>query len=241
VNEKDLAVVCQQIGVFGGAYYFELETLEIGEGLGLDGFEFYFIGRGGVLGDVEPAAVASAFGYFNPTLVEQTWVSAREKIAPREGARAYASASHAFGRSNLAELPGLGALCAALEVVNQAADGRGLPLYAASAAEPVPDDLPARTMHLLTVLRELRGSAHLVAVIASGLDPKIAHYLRRPYDMEMFGWAGDETIEVTDEDRGRLQRADELTDRLVAGAYGALDAAASTALLDGLAAVDAAL
>ena len=241
MNPDDLAVACRQIGISGGAYFFELETLEIGERFGLDGFEFYFIGRGGVLGEVEPAVVTSAFGYFSASLVEQTWTSACKKLPPREGAKAYASARHAFGRSKLSDLPGLGPLCDALEVINHAADGRGLPLYAASAAEPVPDDLPARTMHLLSLLREFRGSAHLLAVIASELDPKVAHYLRRPYDMEMFGWDGEEAIEVTDEERNRLVRANQLTDRLVASAYGALDDASWAALLEGLAAVDAAL
>lgn len=241
MDSKSMTVACEQIGVFGGAYYFELETLEIGEGLGLDGLEFYFGGRGGVLGDVKSGVISSAFGYFNPEFVDQMWTAARKKVAPQEGARAYASACHALGRAKLSDLPGLDALCAALTQVNDAADGRGHFLYAAHAAEPLPADLPARTMQLLAVLREFRGSAHLLAVIASGLDPKIAHYLRRPYDMELFGWDGEETVEVTDDQRARLQQADELTDRLVASAYGALDDAAASALLDGLAAVNDAL
>ena len=45
---------CPKIGSLGGAFYFDKETLAKGKELGLDGFRFYFLGRGGVLGDVEP-------------------------------------------------------------------------------------------------------------------------------------------------------------------------------------------
>jgi hypothetical protein len=241
MDSKSLAAACEHVGILGGAYYFELETLEIGERIGLDGLELYFVGRGGVLGTVEPAVVASAFGYFNPDLVDRMWRAGCAKVTPREGAKLYASACHALGRAKLGELPGLTELCAALEQVNAAADGRGLPLYAAHAAEPLPEDLPARTMQLLAVLRELRGAAHLLAVIANGLDPRAAHFLRRPFDMELFGWDPDVPIVVTDDDRAALRRADELTDRLVAPAYGVLDAATTCSLLDGLAAAEAAL
>lgn len=241
MDDKALDVACAQVGVLGGAFYFEADTLEIADQHGLDGFEFYFIGRGGVLGDVEPAVVASAFGYFNPTLVDQMWRAASAKIAPRAGARLYGSACQAFGRAKLADVPALSALCTAMHDVVAAADPRGLPFFAAHAAEPLPDDPPGRTMQLLQVLRELRGACHLLAVRASRLDPKVAHYLRRPDDMELFGWDPEEPVLVTAEDEMALQRADELTDRLVAPAYGVLDAAATSTLLDGLAAVEAAL
>lgn len=241
MQATELSRACEHVGVLGGAYFFELETLEIGEKQGLDGFELYFIGRGGVLGDVEPAVVASAFGYFNPELVDRMWRSASEKVPPRQGARLYASACHELGRSKLADLPELAGLCSALEQVNEAADPRGLPLYAAHRAEPMPSDLPARTMQLLAVLREFRGAAHLCAVVANGIDPKLAHFMRRPDDMELFGWDTGETVVVGDEDRAALQRADDLTDRIVARAYGVLDGAATKSLLDGLAAAEAAL
>lgn len=237
----DLHRTCEHIGVLGGAYYFELDTLEIGEKYGLDAMEFYFIGRGGVLGNVEPTVVSSAFGYFNPQLVEEMWHSANAKIAPREGARLYASACHQLGRSKLADLPELESLCAALEVVNQAADTRGLPLYAGHRAEPLPDDLPARAMHLLAVLREFRGAAHLCAIVASGIDPKKAHYMRRPDDMELFGWDPAEILPISAGDRLALERADELTDRIVAPAYDVLDPATTIALLGGLVAAESAL
>ena len=68
-------------------------------------------------------------------------------------------------------------------------------------------------MQLVAVLREFRGSAHLVAVLAQLLEPRIAHYIRRPEMFAAFGYGEDEVPEVTDEHRRQLEAADELTDR----------------------------
>ena len=80
--EELIAAASPKIRDVGSAFYFAPETLAKGKELGLDGLRFYMIGRGGVLGDVEPAVVGSAFGYFAPALIEKTWTSAREKVAP---------------------------------------------------------------------------------------------------------------------------------------------------------------
>jgi len=74
-----ITTVCPTIGTFGAAYYFAPRTLARGRAMGLDGFRFYFLGRGGVLGDVEAPVVASAFGYFELSLVQAVWDSARAK------------------------------------------------------------------------------------------------------------------------------------------------------------------
>ena len=69
--------------------YFAPETVTVGEGLGLDVFTFYFLGRGGVLGNVPAEVVTHAFGYFKPSLVEQMWDAGRAKVDPGEAAAAY--------------------------------------------------------------------------------------------------------------------------------------------------------
>jgi hypothetical protein len=96
-------------------------------------------------------------------------------------------------------------------------------------------------MQLVSVLREFRGSAHLIAVRASGLDAKTAHFMRRPNDIGMFGWTAEEAPEIGDTERARLAAADELTDRLVAPAYGAVDDAGRKAILAGLDQMEAAV
>jgi hypothetical protein len=211
------------IGAIGSAFYFIPPTLARGKELGLDGFRWYFLGRGGVLGDVEAPVVASAFGYFNPALVEKIWTSAREKLAPREAAREYLACAHAFGRERFAAVAGLERFCDAAEAIVAAADPAGRALFAGLNAEPRPDDLPARTMQLVATLRELRGSVHLLAVVASGLPVRVAHQLRRPDMVKGFGWEGD--VEVTEAHRAAHGRADALTDELMAQHWSVLDAA----------------
>ncbi len=239
--EELVAAAHPSIGTHGWAFYFVPETAAMAEALGLDAFRFYFLGRGGVLGDVEAAVVASAFGYFEPGLVAQMWDAAKAVVAPREAGRAFHLASAELGRRRLADVEGLEAFCAAAQRVNDAADPVGLPLYAGICSEPLVDDLPGRAMQLITVLRELRGSAHLLAVRAVGLDAETAHRIARPGDLAMFGWSEDGAPAVTDEARSLLADAETLTDRLVAPAYGVLDEHEQQELLTGLERIGAAL
>lgn len=233
-----IRTVSPKLNLLGAAFYFDQATLARGKELGLDGFRFYFLGRGGVLGDVEPAVVTSAFGYFHPSLVEKMWTSGKELVAPRDAGRAYAECAQAFGRARFAGIDGLDAFCAAAEAVVRATHPAGLALFAGWAAEPLADDPPARAAQLATVLREQRGSVHLVAVLANGLTAELAHYLRRPGDYAMFGYDGDRCPEVTDDDRARLAAADELTDQLLVPPFSVLDDAAARAFVDGVDALE---
>jgi hypothetical protein len=187
-----------------------------------------------VLGDVDSSVIRSAFGYFEPGLVEKMWTSAKSTVSPRVAARAYMECGAEFGRSHFADLPGLDAFCAAAGAVNDAADPVGLALYSGIRSEPLADDAPARAMQLMTVLREFRGSAHLIAIRASGLDAKTAHFIRRPSDVGMFGWDNADAPTITDVEIAQLAAADALTDRLVLPAYSVLDAAGRDALVSGL-------
>jgi hypothetical protein len=108
-----------------------------------------------------------------------------------------------------------------------------LTLYAGLAAEPLPDDLPAQAMHLVTLMRELRGSVHLVAVVASGVPQKVAHYFRRPNDFAMFGYTDEEIPAVTEDDRTRIAAADYLTDQVMTTHLAVLDDGQRDALLAG--------
>ena len=231
--EELVAAACPLIGSLGGAFYFAPETLARGKELGLGGLRFYFLGRGGVLGDVEPEVVQSAFGYFPPALVTKLWNSSKAITPPRAAGRAYVEQSWVFGRAHFGGIEGLEAFCEAAQAVSDATDPAGLALYAGLAAEPLPDDAPARAMQLVTVLRELRGSVHLVAVVACGVEPKVAHFIRRPDDFVSTGWSEIDAPVVTDEDRSNLAKADGITDRLMARAFGVLDGAGGVALLDG--------
>jgi hypothetical protein len=240
-TQELISTACPKIGALGGAFYFVPETVSFAkEQLGIDGFRFYFIGRGGVLGDVEPPVVGSAFGYWEPGMVAKMWNSAKQKVAPRDGSRAYLGCAQAFGRQRFGGLEGVEAFNAAAEIVVAAANPSGLALFAGYLGEPLPEDPPARAMQLLATLREFRGSAHLVAVVASGIEPRVAHAIRRPEMVKSFGWP-EEVPPCTDDDRRNLAAADALTDKLVAPAFGALDDAGAKALVAGLQRFEAAV
>ena len=60
--EELVATACPSIADLGAVFDFVPETVAKGKEHGLDGFRFYFLGRGGVLGDTSAAVVRSVFG-----------------------------------------------------------------------------------------------------------------------------------------------------------------------------------
>jgi hypothetical protein len=233
-TDELMARACPIIRDIGWAHFFSPEAEAAAARLDLDLFALYAVGRGGVLGDVEPVVVASAFGYFNPVVVEALWNAGRAKIAPREGARVYLDVAAEVGRRALAGIDGLDGMVAAADAVNDAADPVGLTLYSGYRGELLVDDVPGRAMQIITILRELRGSAHLLAVRASGVDARTAHFIARPNDGAMFGWPAEFMPEISDEQRAAMASAEALTDDLVRPAYDVLDDAGAAALLRGL-------
>jgi len=225
----------------GSSFYFTPETTARGESLGLDVARFYFLGRGGLLGDVDAPVVSSAFGYFAPTLVAHMWESARDKVAPRDAARAHLACAYELGSARLGDISGLEELCRMASGIVEAADADGLALFAGVLAQPVPEDLPARAMHLIIALRELRGSAHLLALRACGLPTKVAHYMKRPANFRLFGWKDEDAPAVGDAERRQMAAAEELTDSLVAPAFEVLDDEEKERFCEHLRAISAAL
>lgn len=240
-NDELVQEVCPIINDTGWAYYFAPETLAKGAELGLKEMEFYVIGRGGPLGDCDGTAVAAAFGYFNPAIITKAWDSAKAKAAPRVAGKAHLECCANFGRTKLANVPGLAEFVIAADAVNEAASPDGLALYAAVKSEPLATDTAGRAMQLVSVLREFRGSAHLLAVRAVGLDSKTAHFLKRPNDIKLFGWSDADAPHIDKAEHRMMLEAEALTDRLVAPAYGILDESGRAALLAGAQAIKAAV
>jgi len=233
--------VAPTIGELGSAFYFVPETMEAGKAIGLGGMEFYVQGRGGQMGDTAPEAVAAAFGYFKPSLVKSVLDAAQEKITPRAAGAAHLEACAALGRAKLAAIPNIEALAAVLGKINDAADPEGLALYAAIRTETLATDAPGRAMQLIAVLREFRGSAHLVALRAVGLKSSVAHYMKRPDMWKMFGYTDEDAPEVDDSVHRKLEEAERITDFIVEPAFAVLDDNEQQVLIDGLEAVKTAL
>src|SRR5271166_6407994 len=116
-TDELVAHACPIIRDIGWAHYFAPEAEQAAATLGLDLFTLYALGRGGVLGDVEPVVVASAFGYFNPEVVDALWNAGKEKIAPREAARVYLDCAAEVGRRALGHIEGLDEMVAAADAV----------------------------------------------------------------------------------------------------------------------------
>lgn len=240
-NEELVKEVCPIFNSTGWAHYFVPESQAKGAELGLDGLQFYVIGRGGSLGDCDGSAVAAAFGYFKPAIITKAWDSAKAKVAPRVAGRAHLECCANLGRAKFADVPHLAEFVIAADAVNDATNTDGLTLYAAVKSEPLATDTAGRAMQLVTILREFRGSAHLLALRAVGVDSKTAHFVKRPTDIKLFGWSDDDAPHIDEGVRQKMSEAETLTDRLVAPAYGVLDESGRVALLAGAQAIKTAL
>ena len=205
------------IGDLGGRWMLAPEVLGPCRDAGYpNGFAYYVAGRGGVLGEVDADVVVSAFAFFEPGLVRKLW---DEGIAV-EGARAtasrYGAACAGFWSERLAGFAGCARLAELAATVVDTADPSGLALFAGWRAEPRPDDAAERAGFLLHVLREMRGSAHIVAVVAAGLTPLEALLATSGAEGgQRFGWSGP----FADVGADLKRPAEDLTDAIVARLY----------------------
>jgi len=160
------------LGDLGARYMLHPDTSAAGTAAGYaNGMAWYVAGRGGVLGDVHADVVVAAFGFFNPDLIRTMWAKGLETEGARAAATRYGQVCAEFGRARLQGVDGLDRFCELAERVVNAVHPSGVSLFAAWRGEPMPTDAPARAYWLIALLREWRGSEHIVAVRASGLTP----------------------------------------------------------------------
>ncbi len=179
---------------------------------------FYFAGRGGVLGDVDAGVVTAAMGWWHPGLVRLMWDRGIAVASAREGARRYAQACADWADDHLTGFAPADRLADLAEKVVAGAEEAGLPLFAGWRAQPRAEGGAARLMQLVHVLREWRGSVHLVATTAAGLGPLEAILTNEGQQQARFlGWRDElpDCGHLAD----RQQQAQETTDRLVAEGY----------------------
>jgi len=218
----------------GGRYYFAPASLHRAAALGLNPSQWYFLGRGGALGDVDAAVVDAALGYFAPSVVRRYWDSGRSILPPHAAAAAHIECCRDFGRQHLDGAPFLASFVPAAAKVLAVASSLALPLFAGVKSFALPGDLAGAATQAVTAIREFGGGVHLLAIAAVGLDPKKAHWLTRPDAWESFGYQATDAPDVTEQDTQRLARADELTRTLLEPAYAAPDGQEADALLNGL-------
>ena len=221
------------IGDLGGAWMSSPAEEAASEAAGLDGWQLYFLGRHGVLGDVDPDVVLAAAYVFPADHLRAEWLAGRAVMTPGEALDRYVAVCHEWGEQRLAGFAGAARLAELGQRVIDAADVVGLPLFAGWRAMPVPSgDDPigaARSFgHVCQVLREHRGACHGVALAALQLDPLMAILANpdgeRPEDNAVeYGWQPPFPA-PTEADRQLRAEVERLTDDLVAAAYDALTA-----------------
>ena len=207
---------------FGGGFMTDMNTYARGGELGFGGIDFYVLGRGGVLGDVDADVIASGFIFWNPVQVRSQWETGRGVMAPDAAAREWAACCAAWGEANIPDVDGIDRLVElATTIVHQASPATAA-LFAGWRALPAPSSPKAKLATLVNALRELRGALHGGALLACGVSPAEAAAYRTPMMAPMFGW-DIEAIHVSDETKAAWRHAEDGTNVAMGRVLGALD------------------
>lgn len=231
---ETIQAVSPQINTLGGRFMLHPDTLTIGTQSGYpNGFAWYVAGRGGVLGDVDADVIVAAFAYFNPQLVRKMWEAGIAVEGARRAGTRYAETCAAWGRQRLHGIEGCDRFVELAERIVNSVDVAGLPLFAGWRSEALPPDAEGRAYQLLHVMREWRGSVHIVAVLGGGLTPLQAVLATESgsANAKMFGWGDglNNATHLKDQKVG----IELLTDNLMLSAYEtALNAAERTEFVE---------
>ena len=185
------STIAPLIGSLGAKYMLDPDTMAHGAEAGYpNGFAYYVVGRGGVLGDVDSDVVYSAFMFFERTLIDKLWKAGVAVEGARAASKRYMQSCDTWGKKHLANIDNLDLFIAPAEKLVSQVDSSGLSLFAGLRAEPLPSDLPARAYRLITLLRELRGCLHIAACVTHGLSGLEASLVSSGEGMtKLHGWA----------------------------------------------------
>ncbi|MEW1689169.1 hypothetical protein ACIQOF_15765 [Streptomyces sp. NPDC091265] len=158
------------------ALYFSPDLGKELAGIGIeDPSAAYFASRGAAFGAVGPGTVTATFYNFNHELVARhlpaVWdIASPEAVLAARLRTADSTLRRLLGEEIIASPELAEAARLALHAA-EACTRHARPLYAAHADLPVPEQPHLAYWHAATLLREHRGDAHLVALLAAELDP----------------------------------------------------------------------
>lgn len=213
----------------GSHFMLDGQTYKQGAALGFAGLDFYVVGRGGVLGDVDADVVTAAFTFFNPDHVRTQWESGLGVMPAAEAAAAFAACGATWAEEHLPDNLDAARLA---ELAGRAAGSARVacaPVFAGWRALPVPGSPKAAALHQMNALRELRMGLHAAAVVSAGLTPLQALSIRTPHMAPIFGWPGPAD---TDGLQALWDGAEERTDVAMAHAFDGLDDAERAELVE---------
>jgi hypothetical protein len=218
------ALTADPMQLLGMSFYFDPLTRATGKELGLNVYEFYGLGRAGTLGDVDTATVQDVFYFFDPSVIDFMWTSAKTKANPVEIANEHVRAAYAFAERTFGdvELSALSEFAIAVRRMVERHERGVCPLVDGYFAFPAPSD-PVHAAYLATIfLRELRGGHHIHATREVGLDPLVACYLQDPGVFALHGYKEEDAPTVTEELTKQKALAEELTGSAMATCFAVL-------------------
>ncbi|HEY8544896.1 MAG TPA: hypothetical protein VIL36_07605 [Acidimicrobiales bacterium] len=221
MNGEEIATAAAKaVGGLSEGFMSDPATYAHGAEQGYKGIDFYFVGRAGVLGDVDADVVAAALVFFNPDVVHKAWASSAAVLPRLEAAAAWAACGARWADRHLGDDLDWARLDELAAKVVDEASPSGAPIFAGLRRLAVPSDPKQAALHRCNCLRELRMARHGAAVIATGLDVADAVRHRSPHMLGIYGW---EDRPVDPGFAERWEEAERLTNVASARDYEVLD------------------
>lgn len=236
-------VTATPIQVLGMSFYFDPLTGERAKKSDLNIYEYYGLGRGGTLGNVDVDVIVDAFTFFHPRIFERMWTGAKERADPVTVAADYVQAAYEFADRTFGAIDRsvLRDFAEAAHKVAAAVERGRHQLVDGYKQYEVPTD-PVHAAYLGCILmRELRGCVHIDAVNEVDLSAAEACYLQDPMIFTLHGYIEEETPTVTPETAAKKIRAEELTSALMGECFSVLSDDERQHLADGALVMFAAL
>ena len=193
------------------------------------GREFWVVGRAGVMGSCTWEVAAGALAFHAPEHVEAAWTHLPDGMTHFEVAEHYCSRVLAWGRAALTPAFDHGDLERIDTLGRRIADAAPSSLggiFTGWRALPRPDDVGERVALTTQILREMRGAAHINAVVACGITPLDAILASTnapprtgPGYAERMGFTGP--FRDPEEVRAQRLEAEAMTARIMEGYLGA--------------------
>lgn len=232
------------IGRIGMYYYFSPLTSQRATELGTDVVSYYFAGRGGVLGEVEPEEVDETFYFFKRGMASGMYSNGVAQLGRAVAVREHAASADAFARATFGAIDEetLTSFANAVRRIANAVPLDIAPLADGYLALEWPTDPAALAYRAAIYLRELRGGVHTQIVKTAGLTPAVSCYLdREGAYFALHGYGDDDIPEITDDHRQARRDVEERTDEAMETIFSLIDESERQALRAGSAAMFAAL
>lgn len=169
--EETAGRVATTIARFGTAYMLDPALYSLGSEQGYQDLDFYFVGRGGVLGEVHADVIHSAFGFFDPAMLAISWNRGREVGPVAVAVELFGQGCVEYGRRHFGAGIDYAEVADLAEIAVAGAEVAGLSLFAGWRNVTLVADPEGRTAQLLNMMREFRGGAHIAGVRSAGLTP----------------------------------------------------------------------